>query len=195
MFFFERQCPYIINNNHNGGAGGCRKSVSGLQTITITLRSRAAEIAEPCGNGHGQQAVWPQPIRVPAPGHLNHLEPDAGDIAHGVAAAAEPGDQHLKTMCSGPFRGASGTQQFARLHRKGPHRLEAWRSGSGGNSRAPWRCPERWQRCAEQKEHHFYSSHSVRIPCRVDKQALAVTRGPLTRLHKWGGRGAAGSWA
>ncbi len=33
-------------------------------------------------------------------------------------------------MCSGPFRGASGTQQFARLHRKGPHRLGAWRSGT-----------------------------------------------------------------
>ena len=32
-------------------------------------------------------------------------------------------------MCSGPFRGASGTQQLARLHRKGPHRLGAWRSG------------------------------------------------------------------
>ena len=32
-------------------------------------------------------------------------------------------------MCSGPFRGASGTQQLARLHRKGPHRLEAWRNG------------------------------------------------------------------
>ena len=33
-------------------------------------------------------------------------------------------------MCSGPYRGASGTQQLARLHRKGPHRLEAWRSGA-----------------------------------------------------------------
>ena len=32
-------------------------------------------------------------------------------------------------MCSGPFRGTSRTQQLARLHRKGPHRLEAWRSG------------------------------------------------------------------
>ena len=35
-------------------------------------------------------------------------------------------------MCSGPFRGSTGTQQLARLHRKGPHRLEAWRSGSMG---------------------------------------------------------------
>ncbi len=38
-------------------------------------------------------------------------------------------------MCSGPFRGASGTQQVARLHRKGSHKLEAWRSGSLRNSR------------------------------------------------------------
>ena len=38
-------------------------------------------------------------------------------------------------MCSGPFRGASGTQQLARLHRKGPHRLEAWRSGPFSKSR------------------------------------------------------------
>ena len=38
-------------------------------------------------------------------------------------------------MCSGPFRGASETQQLARLHRKGPHRLEAWRSGSLSKSR------------------------------------------------------------
>ena len=37
--------------------------------------------------------------------------------------------------CSGPFRGAAGTQQLARLHWKGAHRLEAWRSGSVSKSR------------------------------------------------------------
>ena len=43
-------------------------------------------------------------------------------------------------MCSGPFRGASGTQQIADLHRrKRPHILEAWRSGSF--SSAPLRRP------------------------------------------------------
>ena len=31
--------------------------------------------------------------------------------------------------CSGPFMGASGTQQFAHLQ-KGSHGLEAWRSGT-----------------------------------------------------------------
>ena len=43
---------------------------------------------------------------------------------------ATPGIVIRSIMCSGPFRGASGTQQFARLHRKGPHRLGAWRSGT-----------------------------------------------------------------
>ena len=43
-------------------------------------------------------------------------------------------------MCSGPFRGGPGTQQVADSHRgNGPHRLEAWRSGSF--SSAPLRRP------------------------------------------------------
>ena len=46
-----------------------------------------------------------------------------------------PASHNGKSLCSGPFRGASGTQQLARLHRKGPHRLEAWRSGSVNKSR------------------------------------------------------------
>ena len=38
-------------------------------------------------------------------------------------------------MCSGPFRGAQGHSNFADAHReKGPHGLEAWRSGISSQS-------------------------------------------------------------
>ena len=45
-----------------GGWGGWGLGL-GLQK----WRGRAAEIAAPCGSGHGQQAVWPQPKMAGGP--------------------------------------------------------------------------------------------------------------------------------
>ena len=73
-------------------------------------------------------------------------------------------------MCSGPFRGATGTQQLARLHRKGPHRLEARRSGSSSTShmlRAAYRILHNTNTTPQAKFPQVLYSHRCSIPADV----------------------------
>ena len=96
------------------------------------------------------------------------------------------------SLCSGPFRGASGAQQVARLHRKGPHRLEAWRSGSLSKSRilrAVYRSSQHTDANPQAKSPQVFYSHRCSIPKGVLFQSC--TFGGLGGL----GLGAGCSWA